>query len=229
MRLIQSSSPRRTVDRAPVAGTPVLLVHGLGGTPSGWLAVATALRARGTTVAAMSYRPFGRTVEQLAEQLADEVGRLRSETGAARVHLVGHSLGGVVIAQALAAGLLAGQVDTVMTLASPFGGSPWARLVPLAATLRSLREGSPLLRRLTEAPVPEDVRWIAVTATADLVVPGRRSVPNHARVETFSVSGVGHLGLLLHPKVVRMVVVLLPSTGASVTPVAAPVAEMAAA
>ena len=237
MRLIQSSAPRRAAgraarldgDRAPVGGTPVLLVHGLGGTPSGWFAIARALRARGTTVAAMSYPALGRTVEQIAETLADEVSRLLDETGAARVHLVGHSLGGVVIAQALAAGLLTGQVDTVMTLASPFGGSPWARLVPLAATVRSLRGGSPLLRRLTAAPMPDGVRWIAVTATADLVVPGRRSVPGHPRVESITVNGVGHIGLLLHPKVVRMVVAALPSTGASATRVAVSAVGAAAA
>ena len=44
-----------------------------------------------------------------------------SQTGADKVHLIGHSLGGVVIAQAIASGRLTGKVDTVVTLGSPLG------------------------------------------------------------------------------------------------------------
>ena len=219
MRTLQTSStlrpagqglgqpPRTTV---PAGDRPVLLVHGFRGTPSGWLPVAAALRARGLDVATMSYRSFGTTVEQIAQQLAAEVARLRAETSADTVHLVGHSLGGVVIAEAIASGLLTGQVATVVTLAAPFGGSPWASLLPVGTTLRSLREGSPLLRRLREAPVPDGVRWLAVSATADLVVPGRRSVPGHARVEAITIEGLGHVGLRMHPEVVQMIVDALP-------------------
>jgi triacylglycerol lipase len=193
------------------AGCPVLLVHGLGGGTSGWFALADALRARGLTVAVISYRRFGTSVEQVAERLADEVARLRAETGAEKVHLVGHSLGGVVIAQAFAGGFLAGQVDTVVTVASPFGGSPWARLVPLGATVRALRDGSPLLRRLALAPVPDGVRWLAITATSDMIVPGRRSVPAQAQVQTLAIDGVGHIGVLLNPQVVSSIVDALPA------------------
>lgn len=190
---------------------PVLLVHGLGGMTSGWFALAGALRARGVTVAMIRYPTFGTSMEQLAERLADKVADLLSETGADKVHLVGHSLGGVVIAQAFADGFLAGQVDTVVTIASPFGGSPWARLLPVVATVRALRDGSPLLRRLALAPVPDGVRWLAITGTSDMVVPGRRSVPAQATVQTLAVEGIGHIGLLQDPQVVSGIVDALPT------------------
>jgi alpha-beta hydrolase superfamily lysophospholipase len=103
------------------AGGRVLLVRGLGGTTSGWNTMVGALRAHGLAVAAISYQPFGTSVEHLAEQLAEAVGLLLQETGAEKVHMVAHSLGGVVIAQALADGLLAGQVDVVVAIASPLG------------------------------------------------------------------------------------------------------------
>jgi triacylglycerol lipase len=134
-----------------------------------------------------------------------------SQTGANKVHLVGHSLGGVVIAQALASGRLTGKVDTVVTLGSPFGGSPWANLLPFGAVVRAVREGSPLLRRLASAPVPDGVRWLAFTATLDMIVPGLRSVPTHAQVETVTVGGVGHLGMLLSRQVVGRIVAALPT------------------
>jgi triacylglycerol lipase len=55
------------------------------------------------------------------------------------------------------------------------------------------------------------VRWLAITATLDVVVPGVRSVPGHAEVETVSISGVGHLGMLLSPRGVRRIVAALPA------------------
>jgi pimeloyl-ACP methyl ester carboxylesterase len=51
---------------------------------------------------AMSYPPLGTSVEQLAERLVAEVERILRRTGADKVHLVGHSLGGAVIAEAIA-------------------------------------------------------------------------------------------------------------------------------
>jgi pimeloyl-ACP methyl ester carboxylesterase len=141
-------------------------------------------------------------VEQLADELVAAVERTLSQTGANKVHLVGHSLGGVVIAQAIAGGGLVGMVDTVITLGSPFGGSPWAGLLPFGDLLRALRPSSPLLRRLASAPVPDGVRWLAVTAALDIIVPGPRSVPTHADVETITVDGIGHLGMLICRRVV---------------------------
>ena len=191
---------------------PVLLVHGLGGTKSSWSMVAQTLSARGLTVDAITYAPLGTSVEQLADQLVAEVQRILSRTGADKVHLVGHSLGGVVIAQAIADGGLNGLVDTVVTLGSPFGGSPWAGLLPFVEIVRALRPGSPLLRRLASAPVPDGVRWLAVTAALDIIVPGMRSVPAHAQVETITVNGVGHLGMLLSRQVIGCITAALSAS-----------------
>jgi triacylglycerol lipase len=195
--------------RAPTAH-PVLLVHGLGGTKSSWFHLARTLAARGLTVEAITYPPFGTSVEQIADRLADQVDSLLIQTGADKVHLVGHSLGGVVIAQAIASGRLNGRVDTVITLGAPFGGSPWAGVLPIGAVISALRRGSPLLRRLASAPVPDGVRWLAFTAALDMIVPGHRSVPAQAAVETVTVSGVGHLGMLLNRQVVSRIAAALP-------------------
>jgi pimeloyl-ACP methyl ester carboxylesterase len=192
---------------------PVLLIHGFCGTQSSWSRVARSLKARGLTFQAISYTTFGTSVEQLADRLIVEVDRILVRTRADKVHLVGHSLGGVVIAQAIADGRLDGLVDTVVTLGSPFGGSPWANLLPFGEIARALREGSPLLRQLASAPAPDGVRWLAFTATLDIVVPGPRSVPAHARAETITVGGVGHLGMLLSRQVIDRIVDALPACG----------------
>jgi hypothetical protein len=200
------------VQAQPATSTrPVLLVHGFGGTKSSWHFVERALTAEGLTVDAITYTPFRTSVERLADRLAVEVERMLSRTGADKVHLIGHSLGGVVIAKAIAGGRLAGKVDTIVTLGAPFGGSPWAYLLPLGAIVRALRGGSPLLRGLASTPVPEGVRWLAIMATLDVVVPGTRAVPAHAKVETVTIGGVGHLGMLLSPQVVGSIVAALPA------------------
>ena len=114
-----SSSSSTPVEASTASTTcPVLLVHGFAGTTSSWSLVARTLSARGLTVEAMSYPPLGTSVEQLAERLVAEVERILCRTGADKVHLVGHSLGGVVIAQAVADRRLRGWLAR---------SSPWAR------------------------------------------------------------------------------------------------------
>ena len=192
---------------------PVLLVHGFGGAKSSWSLVAHALSARGLTVGAISYAPVGNSVEQLAAQLVAEVEGTLSRTAADKLHLVGHSLGGVIIAQAILDPRLSGRVDTVITLGSPFGGSPWAGALPVLELVRALRAGSPLLRRLASTPLPDGVRWLSVTAALDIIVPGLRSVPFHAQVEAITFDGVGHLGMLLSPKVIAYIAAALSAEG----------------
>ncbi len=203
-----SSSPAVKASTPPTTRT-VLLVHGFAGTTSSWSMVAHALSARGLTVEAMSYPPLGTSVAQLAERLVADVERILCRTGADKVHLVGHSLGGVVIAQAITDPRLNGRVDTVITLGSPFGGSPWADLLPFVEIVQALRTGSPLLRRLACAPLPDGVRWLSVTAALDIIVPGLRSVPSHAAVETITFDGVGHLGMLLSQQVIGCIAAAL--------------------
>jgi pimeloyl-ACP methyl ester carboxylesterase len=195
----------------------VLLVHGFAGTKSSWSSVAHTLGARGLTVEAMSYPPLGTSVEQLAERLVAEVERILRRTGADKVHLVGHSLGGVVIAQAIADRRLSGRVDTVITLGSPFGGSPWAGVLPFVEIVRAAT-GFAGIATVASAPMPAGVRWLSVTAALDIIVPGMRSVPSHAQVETIMFDGVGHLGMLLSRQVIGCIAAALraqePATAA---------------
>ena len=55
------------------------------------------------------------------------------------------------------------------------------------------------------------MRWLAVTAALDVIVPGLRSVPTHADVETITFDGVGHLGMLISRRVVGYIVAALPA------------------
>jgi triacylglycerol lipase len=75
-------------------------------------------------------------------------------------------------------------------------------LLPFFRIVRALRPGSPLLRRLASARLPDGVRWLSVTAALDIIVPGLRSVPFPAQVQTITVNDVGHLGMLTSEQVI---------------------------
>jgi triacylglycerol lipase len=94
------SSPTVRKFTAPTA-RPVLLVHGFAGTKSSLALFAHALSARGMSVEAMGYLSLGMSAKQLAERVVAEVERILLATGTDKVHLVGHSLGGVIIALAM--------------------------------------------------------------------------------------------------------------------------------
>jgi triacylglycerol lipase len=184
----------------------VVLVHGFAGSSTSWFAVRRALRADGRTVVSFDYPPWASSVDELADRLIETVEDVLAATGAGKVHLVGHSLGGVIIALALMRERLAGHVDLVVTLGSPFSGSPWAGMLPLAPLVRALRTGSPLLRRLAAAPAPAGVRWLAFASTLDPIVPAHRAVPANRQATRVMIDAAGHSGMLLDPEVIARIV-----------------------
>ena len=79
-------------------GTPLVLLHGMGSTASVWLPQLEYFGAR-RRVAAWTMPGYG-TSPRLAElgwpALAEALDRMREGIGAARIHLLGHSIGGMV-------------------------------------------------------------------------------------------------------------------------------------
>jgi triacylglycerol lipase len=188
------------------AAAPVVLVHGFAASGASWFAVRRALRADGRTVVSFDYPPWTSSVDELADRLAATVEDLLAATGASKVDLVGHSLGGVIIALAMTRDRLAEHVDLVVTIGSPLSGSPWAAMLPVAPLVRALRPGSALLRRLAAAPAPARIRWLAMAATHDPIVPAHRAVPPNRQATRVMIDAAGHSGMLLHPEVVARIV-----------------------
>jgi pimeloyl-ACP methyl ester carboxylesterase len=109
----------------------VVLVHGLGRTPRSMRRLERSLRDSGYVTLNVGYPSFSARVEALAPLVADRIaaGRPRSVSDGTRLHLVGHSLGGILIRWMLANRPLPG-IARVVLLAAPNQGS---RLADFAA------------------------------------------------------------------------------------------------
>ena len=189
--------------------TPVVLVHGYGHNRSGWYVMQQHLRRAGfTSIHTVNYTPLGRDVPQLACQLAERIALIRTVTGAPRVHVVGHSLGGVLLRWYVQEMEGAQTVATAVTLASPHEGT-WAAALAPGRTANQLRPDSWVTRRLAQPVRPNDVRWVAFYSNLDvLVVPGASAMIRHPdlRATNLLVKDHGHLSAMVSPLIARSVV-----------------------
>jgi pimeloyl-ACP methyl ester carboxylesterase len=188
---------KAAADGSPVK-TPVLLVHGYGANKSNWLFLDRQLRHTGfERIHALNYNPLRETVPEIAGRCTLRARELMEHFGTDRVHLIGHSCGGVVVRYAVQLSGLEG-VDTCVTIAAPHQGSPLAKLAP-CATARSLAPDSALLRRLHGSARHLPTRFVAYYSNVDVLVPGRRAMilePALAATNVL-VRDEGHLSIML--------------------------------
>jgi pimeloyl-ACP methyl ester carboxylesterase len=188
------------------AGTPILLVHGIVDNRTIFTMLRRGLRRRGFgRVVAVNYSSVGGDVRVLAARLGEVVEELCEETGFERVHVVGHSLGGLIARYYIQR--LGGdeRVHTLVTLGTPHGGTVPAYTLP-STLVRQLRPGSDIVRELEEPAPGCRTRMVAVWSDLDqLVMPQRngRVVHPDLQARNVFVRGVGHLSLPVDGRVVH--------------------------
>lgn len=193
------------------ARVPVVLVHGMVDNRSVFTVMSRALRRRGfTSVSTWNYSPLVQDVRVAARQLDEHLAQLCAETGHDRVHVVGHSLGGLVARWLLQCGG-SDRIASLTTLGTPHGGTAWAHAVP-TPLIRQLRPGSALMAELAAPSPVTDVPVTAVYSDLDqLVLPVVRGRCDHPdlRARNVLVRGVGHMSLPIHRQVVDEVAAVL--------------------
>jgi len=214
------------------AGTPIILVHGLVDNRSIFTLLRRGLRRRGFgRVITLNYSPLAHDIRTVASRLEELVERTCEETGYERVHVIGHSLGGLVARYYVQRLGGDARVHTLCTLGSPHGGTYTARLLP-QKLVRQLRPGSELLTELAMPAPGLRTRFVAFWSDLDqLVVPQRSARLDHPDLAARNVllRGVGHMSLPIDGKVVREITSLLAhldedgaTVTAGVTPIDAP-------
>jgi pimeloyl-ACP methyl ester carboxylesterase len=194
------------------ARIPVVLVHGLIDNRSIFTVMRRSLRRRGFAhVCSWNYSPRLTDVARGARDLGEHIERICEQTGYERVHVVGHSLGGLIARYHVQRQGGDARVESLVTLGTPHSGSVLAHLLP-TALIRQLRPGSPLLRELAE-PAP-GCRTPVTAVYSDLdqvVLPAASGRCEHPDLTTRNVlvRGVGHLSLPIHRGVVDEVAATL--------------------
>jgi len=212
------------VSDVEAAGTPILLVHGMVDNRSIFTLLRRGLRRRGFgRVTSMNYSPFTADVRVAAVRLAEEVEALVAETGYERIHVVGHSMGGLIARYYVTRLGGDARVHTLVTLGTPHHGTYTAYGWHNQLT-RQLRPGSGLMRELDQ-PVPQcRTRFVVYWSDLDqMVFPQRNAALTHQdlSVRTIDLHGVGHMSLPIIGSVVHGIsttLAQLDPEGHTVTP-----------
>jgi triacylglycerol lipase len=208
---LRADPPRTRCD-----GVPVLLVHGYFSNRAILRVLVRSLEARGVSpVFTFNFAGHLAPIESLATQLGREIDAIVSATGCPRLALACHSMGGLV-ARAYVERHGAGKVAALVTIASPHNGTSLAALA-VGACGHQMRRGSDFLRTLAER---EGALGPGCPATSihsvhdNLVAPYETGRLPWSR--NLSVHGVGHVDILLDPRVHGMVAEELRQAGVAV-------------
>lgn len=154
----------------------VILVHGLFHNQGAWVLFRRWLHARGFGTACLSYASWGAQWDETVAAVRQDLENLLAEHPDRDVHLVGHSMGGLLLWAALAqlGDRDGARIRTLVTMGTPFSGS---KLSPFALTSlgRYLGYGGETVRQVTDQPLPGHVRRLALYSLADNMV-----LPNSA-------------------------------------------------
>lgn len=197
---------------------PIILAHGFGGFD--YLAgipyfynIEKSLEAQGYQVFATEVSAFN-TVEVRATQLANQVDQILAVTGAKKVHLIGHSMGGLDVRYAASLLLGKDKVASVTSIATPHHGT---KLADLLWDVMQLGGEHPVLNEFVshiggailngEIWLPQDVYNAVWNLTSDFTDGGGDNtgpafndvVKNLPGVPYFSYTGTSVVNLSLDP------------------------------
>jgi pimeloyl-ACP methyl ester carboxylesterase len=203
------------VQDVEAAGTPILLVHGMVDNRAIFTVLTRRLRAHGfSQVVTLNYSPVTNDIRAAAAGLAQAVEGIAERTGYERIHIIGHSLGGLIARYYVQRLDGDAHVHTLITLGSPHSGTLTAHLVPVMLG-RQLRPESDLFRELDAPAAGCRTRIVAFWSDIDqLVIPHDSAQLHHPDLDAHNevARGVGHMSLPISGTVVKRVARLLSHT-----------------
>ena len=193
--------------------TPVLLLHGLFVNQACWFWFKRNLRQQGfKNIITMNLSSW-HSEEALAELLSKRVDELRHQLGVNKVHLVGHSMGGMIARNYVQLRGGHDKVENLVCLGSPHHGSKLATfsLEPLG---KLLIPNSDFLQRLNSAPIPDNVQLTNIYTNKDNMVLPNSS--NHLSWgKAVELDGMGHTSLIYRKAPIAATIAALKNGGDS--------------
>lgn len=176
----------------------VVLVHGSLATAGAWRPLRERLERVGAHTATFTYGP-NRGVQEIAAGIGDLLTRLPER---ARIHLVGHSLGGLAVRWFVQELPADARVVQTISVAAPFAGTARAWLLP-GRPGRDMQPGSDVLSRLVaSAARGPSLPHLSIVGSADTAVPPDTSFPVGDRLV---IADAGHNTLLFADEVASSV------------------------
>jgi pimeloyl-ACP methyl ester carboxylesterase len=194
------------------AGTPILLIHGLVDNRSIFALLRRQLRRRGFgRVWTMNYRPWTADIRAAARQLGASIEAICEQTGYERIHVVGHSMGGLIARYYVQRLDGDARVHTLVSLGTPHDGTRAAALIP-RGVCQQLKPGSDLVEELKAPAESCQTRFVSFWSDIDaLIVPKQSARLDHPdlSVRNVLVRGVGHMSLPIDSRIVREITATL--------------------
>jgi len=200
----------------------VALIHGFFQTPNIWDVMEDRLRHDGYGVvtfhlAGLLGRYNTRRVDECARIVGRALRELAEEHPGQRIHLVGHSKGGIIARRLVQHQGGDELVTSVTTLGTPHHGTPLAAIGmailgfgAVSSSARELLPGSAIVEAIQRDTFPAHIPLTSIYSTSDLVTPAwsarlRPRPGEEHHLDNVRVKGVGHSELVWDAGVYRLV------------------------
>lgn len=196
-------------------GIPVIFIHGYFQNRADFVWLARHFRRQGKGPLYGFNYPWFDSVDRNVPRLDRFVERVCAETGAERVTLVAHSLGGLVALDYAHSDTGAGRVAHCITIGTPHAGVVWRGPIP-GRVARELRAGGAFATERRERAIV--ARTLSIYSTHDNIVhpPSTCELSGRGGSDV-AIDGLGHLSLLYSPEVARALIAFIDTDEAGDT------------
>ncbi|GGY86473.1 esterase/lipase family protein [Pseudoduganella plicata] len=198
--------PAPWLSRQPANGRlPVLLIHGYGCNGGYWRPLRGMLMREGVSHDTVDLEPVTAGIDDYADAVEAAVHRLRAATGAPRLVIVGHSMGGLVTRAWLRKYGAAAEtcVARVVTVGTPHHGTALASL-GIGRNAAQMRTDAGWLAQLDADDRGRRALFTSIWSWHDNIVAPQTScrLPGARNI---ALAGIGHVALGSHPQVLRTI------------------------
>jgi len=193
--------------------SPVLFVHGIFHNATAFYRLEKEARKLGySKIGTVELWTTFSSFDEMVDKLKSEVNTIlhdpdeASDTAPKKLHIVAHSLGGMVLRAALFDERFAAKVDKVIFLGTPHQGSALFEL-PLPVAIHSLKVRAATMKRIKSEPLPGNIQYWNLRGGLDFITPTKVTFLPH--VPNLLFDGVGHAGLLSNRDVTQTVLAIL--------------------
>lgn len=170
---VTTASPTTSAAPSTATSTPVVFVHGYSGNASNWATAMGVFELDGWSASnlfAYEYNSYGDNITN-AQGLATFVDNVKAKTGASKVAIVNHSMGGLVSQYYLK--VLGGNtsVSYLASIAGANHGTTYAAACLIYTTCQQMYPGSSFIARITSGDeTPGDTKYATWYSACDGVI-----------------------------------------------------------